>query len=65
MNRTTWLNKLKPKNLVTLYNGSTRQKINIIIFRIDQENIILNNGITVNKTTGHSIDQLHTIEPLR
>ncbi len=65
MNRDTWLGKLKPKNLVTLYNSTTKQKINVMIHRINPEFIHLNNDILILKNTGQSVDSAYSIEPLK
>ena len=65
MNKDAWLEKLKPKNLVSLINTANRQKINVMIHRISPEVIRLNNGVIISKATGKSIDDLYFIEPLK
>jgi hypothetical protein len=65
MTRESWLKKLKTKNLVTLHNTTTKQKINTLIHRMTPESIVLNNGVIVGRNTGQSIDYVHTIEPIK
>ncbi len=61
MNKTTWLNKLKPKNLVTLVDTKNKTRITAMITRIDENSIELNTGIIVDKMTGQSVDNMYTI----